>query len=829
MNKKLWYTAPATCWEEALPIGNGRLGAMIYGEPRNEKLQLNEESMWYGGYMNRLNPSAREHLPKVRELLRTGHIREAQELMGTTMTGCPNSMHPYQTLGDLYLYFDVQGETEQYRRTLDLQQALTTVEFQAGDTKYSRECFASKPADCIVMKIEAAGRGKVSFTARMDRNKQFDGVMNRGTDRICLWGNLGRGGQEFSLLLAAKAEGGRVKTLGESLVVENADRAYLYFRGDTTYQYSGAEKEAYVREYGKTLGSDQKLEWSEQLSVPWDIWQEWNSFERQEYLYQQALQAFLLEKQNNRIDNAMQKDYQQLKQEHIQDYRQLFDRVELQLDSSADSEASKEDCETMGYEGSTCENEEWPTDRRLREISAREDLGLVQLLFDFGRYLLIACSREEGLPATLQGLWNKDFLPPWDSKYTININTEMNYWPAEPCNLPECHLPLFRLLEKMQKRGRRTAREMYGCRGFVVHHNTDMHGDTEPQDLWLPATFWPMGGAWLSTHIWTHYCYTKDLQFLASYFPVLAEAALFFVDYLVEDGEYLVTNPSVSPENSYTLPSGETGACCVGATMDYQILRDLFTDCIGAWKELMQARDEVPEDRGCRKALIASVRTALEQIPDMPAPEELLAKLTSMLRKLPPTRVDSKGRIMEWMEEYEEPEPGHRHISHLYGLYPSDQITVDGTPELARAAERTLESRLAHGGGHTGWSRAWIINHYAKLWDGNRAYENIRKMLEISTYPNLFDKHPPFQIDGNFGACSGIAQMLVQSNNERVVLLPALPDSWRQGRVRGLKIHGNAEVDMSWRNGQLTGFALRGELNTSFLVRYRDRSFLIDL
>ncbi len=798
MNTKLWYKQPAKQWEEALPIGNGRMGAMIFGEPANEKLQLNEESMWYGGYVDRMNPAAKEYLPEIRELLAAGQIQQAQDLMGIALTGCPNGEHPYQTLGDLYLYFGVPGQAENYYRYLDLEQALSGVEYMVGDTRYTREIFASKPADCIVMKVTADGSEKINLTARLDRYKQFDGVMNYGKDRIRLWGNLGRGGQEFSVMLAARSKGGSVETIGESLVVKEAQTLYLYLRADTTYQYSAREKENFVREFlensPRPIGLDHTAGQQAQPVYP-QVWEEWNCFEQQEYLYQQALQALLTEKQQACINAAMEQDYEELKREHIRDYRELFGTVELHLEEP-------EKCQL-------------PTDKRLEALKEGQDMGLAEQLFDYGRYLLIACSREGGLPATLQGLWNKDFLPPWDSKYTININTEMNYWPAEVCNLSTCHMPLFTLLKKMQRRGRKTARGMYGCRGFVAHHNTDIHGDTDPQDLYIPASYWPMGAAWMATHIWLHYSYTRDLEFLREYFPVLAESALFFVDYLIPQGEYLVTNPSVSPENSYELPSGAAGACCVGATMDFQILRDLFTQCMAAYEVLEQ------------KLSAEEVVALAANVPDMPPLKELMETLERMLDKLPPTRIDSTGRIMEWMEEYRELEPGHRHISHLYGLYPSEQITVDGTPELAKAAERTLEGRLAHGGGHTGWSRAWIINHYTKLWQGDKALEHINKMLEQSVYPNLFDKHPPFQIDGNFGVCSAIAQILVQSNEERVVLLPALPSAWENGSVKGLKLVGGGVLDMDWKCGKLAGFSLSGAPEKEFLVKYKTKTFSI--
>ena len=408
---------------------------------------------------------------------------------------------------------------------------------------------------------------------------------------------------------------------------------------------------------------------------------------------------------------------------------------------------------------------------------------------------MISSSRPGTLPAALQGLWNKDMEAPWDAKYTININTEMNYWLAEPCDLGDCHLPLFDLLERMLPNGRRTAQVMYGCRGFVAHHNTDLWGDTAPQDLWIPGSFWVMGGAWLCTHIWTHYQYTGDTEFLRRMFPVMREAAQFFLDFCIEheiDGvTYLCTCPSVSPENMFVLPNGEQGANSIGVTMDNQILRDLFTQCNQA-------------------ARILGVEDALDR------------QIADACGRLIPTRTGRDGRILEWCEQYGEKEPGHRHISHLYGLHPSDQITKDGTPELAAAAERTLQKRLACGGGHTGWSRAWIINHYAKLWDGEKAHENLRQLLIKSTLPNLFDNHPPFQIDGNFGAAAGMIEMLVQSNADRVVLLPALPSAWKRGRLMGVRVCGNARMNIVWRDGRLEHAQVCSGCETLRKFVYRD-------
>ncbi|MCM1542051.1 MAG: glycoside hydrolase family 95 protein [Blautia sp.] len=801
---RLWYQAPAAEWEEALPIGNGRLGAMVYGGTDRELIQVNEESMWYGGRVDRLNPDAKENLPRIRELLKEGRISQAERLMETALSGCPDSMHAYQTLGEIQFYFDhipnarerksgkvgtmalCQGMTE-YERSLSLDTAVTECSFRSGNTLYRREYFASHPADCILMRFAAQGEGTVDFLARLRRGKCFDGVKKLGNDGILLYGNLGRGGYEFAMALRAKAEGGTVRTVGECLQVEGAKEVTLMFTADTTYHYGGEERDAYVEAcLSRCADNDMTLmsEMNGKLS----------RLEQEEYGYQEALRAFLTEKIEARFEKIKDMSYAALREEHIRDHRAFYDRFAFDLRGAG-------------------EYDNQPTDVRLQQVQqGKTDAGLMKLLFDYGRYLTIACSREGGLPSTLQGLWNREFFPPWDSKYTININTEMNYWHVESCNLSECHLPLFRLLEKVRINGRRTAREMYGCRGFVAHHNTDIHGDTAPQDIWYPGTYWTLGGAWLSTHLWRHYQYTRDREFLRRAFPVMAEAALFFVDFLTEEGGYLVTNPSVSPENSYRLPNGEAGACCVGATMDNQILRDLFQGCADAWKAL---GEEAP------------AHCDIEGMEDMAGLMERIAECGS---RLMPTRISPKtGAIMEWMEDYEEVDPGHRHISHLYGLYPGEQITVDGTPELAQAAKKTLERRLANGGGHTGWSRAWITNHYASLWNGEKACESIMRMLERSTYPNLFDRHPPFQIDGNFGICAAMCRMLAQSSEERVVLLPALPAQWESGAVRGLRLVGNAGLSMTWERGRITAAEITADSDYHTAVVYQGQTREITL
>ncbi len=719
---KLWYKKPADEWEEALPLGNGRLGAMVYGGVKEEHIQVNEESMWYGGKVDRNNPDTKEQLPVIRELIFKGEIAKAEKLMKLAMSGCPDSMHPYQTLGDIYIQFEGLENDTDYHRELDLERSLYRESFCCDNTFYTREMFISKPADVMVMRFTAEGKNRLNLAAVLGRSKFFDGVKKAGDNGICLYGNLGKGGFDFSMMLFADSRDGRVFTMGEHLLVEEAKEAIFYFCGDTTYHVPEEELEGSIE---------------------------------------------------GRIRRAEEEAYEKLQRKHTEDYASLYKRVQFDL-------------------GDLSEYDAVPTDERILAAGkASADVGLSKLYFDYGRYLLISCSREGGLPATLQGLWNQDMTPPWDSKYTININTEMNYWPAEICNLPECHMPLFELISKMAPNGRRTAQVMYGARGFVCHHNTDIHGDTAVQDHWIPGSYWVMGAAWLCTHQWTHYQYTLDRDFLEKSFPIMREAAQFFLDFMVEHDGYLVTCPSVSPENTFILPNGEKGANIYGVTMDNQILRDLFTQCI-----------EAAEILGIEDGLNEKIRAARE--------------------KLIPTRIGKYGNIMEWPKDFEELEPGHRHISHLYGLHPSGQITPDGTPELAKAAEVTLQRRLAGGGGHTGWSRAWIMNHYAKLWNGEKAYENIEKMFSDSTYPNLFDKHPPFQIDGNFGVTAAIAEMLVQSTMKRIVLLPALPKAWNSGSMKGIRVKGCGEVNVAWENGVLKECRIRADKGMKSCVKYKE-------
>lgn len=714
----LWYEKKASEWNEALPIGNGRLGGMIFGNPCNERIQVNEDSVWYGGPMHRNNEHTKEMLPKIRELILAGKISDAERLCKMAMGGTPQGMRIYQTLGDLELNFNLdERKISSYKRWLDIDEAVCGVSFTIDDTLYTREYFMSEPDDAMIIRCLAEGSKKMSLDLIQTRHHMYDFAKKYDNSSIILGGNLGRDGIDYAMMCRAYSPDGKVEVIGESIYVTDASEIILYWSAFTTFRIPESEAS------------------------------------------KQPKYAQLPAKLEDILTKVYAKKYEAIKKSHIDDYHSFYNRMDLSLSNDMDSL-----CDASFL---------LPTDMRLKNYAQGENTtSLEELYFHFGRYLLISCSRPGTLPANLQGIWNKDIEAPWDSKYTININTQMNYWPAEGCDLGDCHQPLFDLIKRMVPNGQQTAKEMYGCRGFVAHHNTDIWGDTAPQDLWIPGTFWVMGAAWLCTHLWMHYEYTMDEAFLKEYFPIMRKAAAFFLDFCIEHNGYLCTCPSVSPENTFILPNGEQGANTIGVTMDNQILHDLFTQCHKA-------------------AVILKEEDELDQ------------QIVEAAHKLMPTQITSDGRIREWSEEYQELDPGHRHISHLYGLHPSDQITMDGTPALAKAAAKTLETRLKNGGGHTGWSRAWIINHYAKLWNSEKAYENLNQLIIKSTLPNLFDNHPPFQIDGNFGSIAGMIEMLVQSNSDRIVLLPALPDTWKNGKLTGVKVRGNAKLNIIWEDGKL--------------------------
>ncbi|WP_438347548.1 glycoside hydrolase family 95 protein [Paenibacillus sp. FA6] len=721
---QLWYNKPAAIWEEALPLGNGRLGAMVFGHPYSERIALNEDSVWYGGPRNRNNPNAYDHLAEIRKLLLEGAIPQAQQLAAMALSGVPETQRHYLPLGDLLLFVNhVDGELSNYRRELDIATGIATVNYSVGDTSYSREIFTSFPEQALIIRLTSSDQ-RISLRAKLARgsNRYYDELVQVGQDTIVMRGNCGgQGGSDFRIALKAVAEGGSISMIGEHLIINDAHAVTLILTAGTTFRFEDVEQEIVtIAEKAATL------------------------------------------------------PYADLRKRHVADVTSLMSRVTFKLEGDYDASL--------------------PTDERLERVrNGQQDLALLSLYYQFGRYLLVASSRPGSLPANLQGIWNEKMLPDWDSKYTININTQMNYWPAESSNLAECHEPLFQHIERMREPGRVTAREMYQCGGFVSHHNTDIWGDTAPQDIYMPATYWTLGAAWLCLHLWEHYEYSRDQQFLDSVYPTIKEAAQFFVDFLYEDEQgQLLTVPSVSPENSYILPSGVQGILCAGPAMDNQILHELFTACIEG----------------------ASILGT----------DELLIKRWATIRsKLPKPQIGKHGQLLEWLEDYDEVEPGHRHISHLFALYPGKQFNLRTTPEWTEAAKVTLERRLASGGGHTGWSRAWIINLWARLEDGEKAEYNVAQLLAHSTLPNLFDNHPPFQIDGNFGGTAGITEMLMQSHMDEIHLLPALPQAWNSGSITGLRARNGFEISMEWEQGKVTSVQINATLNLTCRIRLGGR------
>ena len=735
----LWYRQPAAQWVEALPLGNGRLGAMVFGGVPLERFQLNEESLWDGYPRDRHNPDALAGLADVRRLLFEGRHEEATKRAEQSMLGLPCRIDSYQPLGDLTLRCADAGEVQEYRRSLGLEEGVAATRYRLGDTWYLREAWCSAVDQVLVVRLRADRPGRIRFAAELAR--EADAIARVDAGDLVLRGRVARlhhvtgesVGLGFEARLRVLASGGQVVAADGRLTVAGADEAVLLLAAATAYR--GKDPEAQCR---------------------------------------------------RQVQAAAQLTVRQLRQRHVADHRALFSRVTLRLGPDAPNAV--------------------PTDERLAAgRDGAEDARLVEQYFQYGRYLLMASSRPGTLPANLQGIWNDKMKAPWNSDFHTNINLQMNYWPAEVTNLPECHTPLFDYMERsLAGPGHETARRHYGCGGWVVHHLSDVWGFTVPADgVW---GVWPMGAAWLCLHLWEHYQFTRDRQFLATQaWPLLQGAARFMLDFLVEApagspvAGRLVSVPSHSPENRFRKADGSVSMFTYAATMDLMIIQGLFTSCLAAAAVL-----------GIDDPFCAEMRDALT--------------------RLAPLQISPRdGRLQEWVEDYDEPEPGHRHLSHLFGLHPGNQITLGETPELAAAARRSLEYRLAHGGGHTGWSRAWIISFWARLGEGAKACENLQALLAKCTLPNLFDNHPPFQIDGNFGGTAGIAEMLVQSHDGSVHLLPALPPAWRKGAVNGLCARGGFVVDMEWRDGRLCGGRITARVAGTCRLRYGPRTTELSL
>ena len=728
----LWYQQPAAQWVEALPVGNGRIGAMVFGGIARERLQLNEDSFWSGGPYDPVNPTAHDALHDVRRLIFEGRFAEAQALANAKVMAKPLAQMSYQPIGDLVI--DMPGidpaAAHAYRRELDLDAASASTRFTVGDVVFRREVIASAIDQIIAVRISADRPAAINLDLSLT-SPQSASVS--ATDNLVRVSGSGPADQGVTGALRFEAqakilpEGGKRTTHDAHIEIRGANAVTILLAMATSY-----------KNFDDVSGDPTAIV-------------------------------------SDQIARASRRPFARISADASAEHRRLFRRVSLDLSRTPAADQ--------------------PTDIRIRTSEGADDPALAALYFNYGRYLLISSSRPGGQAANLQGLWNESTKPPWGSKYTININTEMNYWPAEPTALAECVAPLVAMVRGLAQSGERTAREMYGARGWVAHHNTDLWRASAPIDgaQW---GLWPMGGAWLCTHLWDHYDYGRDEAYLRSVYPLMRDAALFFLDVLQTDPATgnLVTNPSVSPENIH--PHG--ASLCAGPAMDQQILRDLF-------------------EQTARAAAVLGTDA------------DFAAQLRATRARLASDKIGKQGQLQEWQEDWDAdaPEPHHRHVSHLYGLFPSHQINLDDTPALARAARRSLELR---GDESTGWATAWRANLWARLRDGDHAHRILKFLLGPGrTYPNMFDAHPPFQIDGNFGGTRAIAEMLMQSSGDEILLLPALPRAWPSGSVRGLRARGACKVDVTWQAGQLTRVTLTADRASTHLLRLGSRRIKVAL
>lgn len=747
----LWYAQPAKSWMEALPVGNGRLGAMVYGDYSRECIQFNEESLW-AGCKTESDAESGSSLKIIQQWLLDDEIAKAAELAEKTLKSDPLRIRSYQPAGNIVIdYVDRSSgrRNMNYRRELNLETGIASSEYMLNGVQYTQEVFASAPDNVIVVHIKTGEAGKLTF--KLSLTRQQDAIVDAtGYNELTLRGQIvdlpmpetSPAGlhMKFAAQVIGINKGGKLTTVNNSIYVENADEAVFYLTAATDYNFS-------LLNYDRSIDPVKKC--------------------------------------NEILSNMKSKPYEAVKSAHITDHSSIFNRVSLNL-----------------YDHT---NQDLPVDKRLEAVkNGGEDKGLTALLFQYGRYMLMGSSRSPGiLPANLQGVWNQDFEAAWNSDFHTNINIQMNYWPAEVCNLPETVLPFSNLINALRVPGRVTAKKTYNSTGWTMNHLTDVYGRTAISDGVGWGTY-PMAASWLVLHQWEHYQFTGNLNYLKNEaYPAMKEAADFVLNFIIKDknGKW-VTAPSNSPENRYRLPNGETFMLTYGATKDIQLIRELFNACI-------KAGNLLGEDK------------------------KYLSRLQSVIKNLPPTQVSKRyGIIQEWIEDYEEVEPGHRHMSQLFGLYPGSEITSENKI-LFDAATRTIERRQEYArkgqGSSPGWSKAWLINFFARLGDGDSAWKKIVELERERILYNLFNDHPPFQIDGNFGFTAGVAEMLIQSHQNYIHLLPALPGAWGKGEVRGLKARGNVTVDMKWENNTLLNFSLTAAYDCTVQVKYNNKSWKVVL